>query len=646
MLANDSTTTGTPVSEGNPRLYSTLQPSEIRLLTLFPSIEYDSPINCTLSKGCLETQKLSYVALSYRWGEPSPFPNISVNNQPVFATLNLEIALRHFRHETESLTLWVDAVCIDQRHEVESLQQTQNMRKIYSRAKETWVWLGEDADRSEDAIDLIESLAKDIPHDWTADEEHGLLALDELFAREYWYRVWVVQEIAVSRNIKIFCGRRQFDWDPVYRAAEVLNRDVASGDVIRRCRVKRGFGIREKGCRPGIQRVIAIQSIRNDCLKPDRNVEAEPSDSLLFLLSSHRTTEATEARDKYFAIAGLIEDERIEQYETFTLPSPDEPPDVREIYVWAAQQVAQQQIQPDSLALDFLDCAGQHRGEEKLSSSLVKWPSWVPDWSLRYPRSPLLYWQFQRRKDEVALVNAPYRKGSQTTTDPTFSISRKDGRLTARGFTLDVVAAVGPSEWSQESSPNTRLSGGTRELRSSTSQSHLPNFGGQQLEEVVWRTYVLDRDPRGRRPPAEWGALFYHLTQNQPWYDQNQNLKIQNQTLSDIRHQQLLKPYLHPTQSNTLPNIALALKVALEYRRMAVTYNGFLCMAPWDAEPEDVIVVLWDCCAPVVLRRVEQEDHDKHWKFIGTCYVHGIMQGEAVVGMSCEERFAEAFDIR
>jgi len=45
-------------------------------------------------------------------------------------------------------------------------------------------------------------------------------------------------------------------------------------------------------------------------------------------------------------------------------------------------------------------------------------------------------------------------------------------------------------------------------------------------------------------------------------------------------------------------------------------------MVPFDTKVGDVIAILHDCHAPVILRK------EDHYKFIGTCYVHGIMQGE------------------
>jgi len=38
--------------------------------------------------------------------------------------------------------------------------------------------------------------------------------------------VHVVQDIAVSKNIKLFCGDREFEWDFVRNAVRLLNRNA------------------------------------------------------------------------------------------------------------------------------------------------------------------------------------------------------------------------------------------------------------------------------------------------------------------------------------------------------------------------------------------------------------------------------------
>ncbi|PVH74162.1 hypothetical protein DL98DRAFT_430035, partial [Cadophora sp. DSE1049] len=63
-------------------------------------------------------QASNYVALSYTWGDANDTLTIYLNNAPVQVTSNLHSALLHMR---AGLTreLWVDAICINQKDDVE-----------------------------------------------------------------------------------------------------------------------------------------------------------------------------------------------------------------------------------------------------------------------------------------------------------------------------------------------------------------------------------------------------------------------------------------------------------------------------------------------------------------------------------------------
>lgn len=73
-------------------------------------------------------------------------------------TKNLEIAPQHLRHETEGLVLWVDVLCINQNNNQEKMHQVQFMKEMYSGAKETCLWLGQAADGSDLAMDIVGSM--------------------------------------------------------------------------------------------------------------------------------------------------------------------------------------------------------------------------------------------------------------------------------------------------------------------------------------------------------------------------------------------------------------------------------------------------------------------------------------------------------
>jgi hypothetical protein len=134
---------------------------------------------------------------------------------------------------------WVNAVCINQGNIEERNVEVKRMQDIYGKAWAVVVWLGEEADGSNDVADLIAGI--DGMLDPGAAVRHGLRGLKfdsssafnyELgdidwkplylfFNRLYWQRVWIIQELAMNHNSTIFlCGPRALSRRQVRTAAE------------------------------------------------------------------------------------------------------------------------------------------------------------------------------------------------------------------------------------------------------------------------------------------------------------------------------------------------------------------------------------------------------------------------------------------
>ena len=65
-------------------------------------------------------------------------------------------------------------------------------------------------------------------------------------------------------------------------------------------------------------------------------------------------------------------------------------------------------------------------------------------------------------------------------------------------------------------------------------------------------------------------------------------------------------------------------------RRLIITQHEALGLAPEESKKRDLICILYGCSVPVALRRmVDPASNKEYYIFIGECYVHGIMDGEA-----------------
>jgi hypothetical protein len=212
-------------------------PSQIRLITLHASPDFDSPIECSLGHVNLD-ERPEYQALSYVWGDPNVCKAIFIDGTTLPATTNLVAALRQIRDATKPLVLWADAICINQNDMNERNHQVKLMAPIYKSASRVLSWLGPAADDSDLAIEYIGKMAEELgkvkgyffingdyyPMGASSDdgtswvkrvseyfcardlEHRALSALEKFLDRSYWKRLWVLQEMILATELVFLCG--------------------------------------------------------------------------------------------------------------------------------------------------------------------------------------------------------------------------------------------------------------------------------------------------------------------------------------------------------------------------------------------------------------------------------------------------------
>ncbi|KAL2692528.1 hypothetical protein Neosp_002938 [[Neocosmospora] mangrovei] len=209
-------------------------PEAIRLVELLPGTGRD-PIRCNLRIESRTNEQLSYQALSYVWGNPKPeeLVNIEIGGQLAPVTPNLYSALSHLRLASASRLLWIDALGINQANTEERNSQVAKMAAIYQRASAVLIFLGEEESnkkRSENLsyADLFTFLNRDmdiygIHEDGHCDkkeqeqrrfrqalQETGVRKVSllrtfyHLCSKEWWNRLWILQEYAIASTDPIF----------------------------------------------------------------------------------------------------------------------------------------------------------------------------------------------------------------------------------------------------------------------------------------------------------------------------------------------------------------------------------------------------------------------------------------------------------
>ncbi|KAF2501412.1 hypothetical protein BU16DRAFT_522381 [Lophium mytilinum] len=113
--------------------YQPLQePMDFRLLKLLPG-ERKEIIVCSLAHSRLTSNPVYYAA-SYTWGAPGLFQEIELNGVVHAIQANLFDFLQQLRLADAAVTLWVDALCINQKDNLEKSIQVPLMGLIYSNA--------------------------------------------------------------------------------------------------------------------------------------------------------------------------------------------------------------------------------------------------------------------------------------------------------------------------------------------------------------------------------------------------------------------------------------------------------------------------------------------------------------------------------
>jgi hypothetical protein len=166
---------------------------EFRLIRFQPKSR-DGVIKVSLVNMSLNDIGDDFTAVSYCWGPPTqPQKVILVNGRPLVIFEALLTLLSHFQTFASGY-YWIDAICIRQDDVLEKNTQIPLMTRIYSAPRAVDIWLGPDQDDSAHVLELA--------HQKTVDAQASvrfLRGLDRLLKREWFRRVWVLQEVVLAK---------------------------------------------------------------------------------------------------------------------------------------------------------------------------------------------------------------------------------------------------------------------------------------------------------------------------------------------------------------------------------------------------------------------------------------------------------------
>jgi hypothetical protein len=411
---------------------------EIRIIVLQPSKDISAEPVCEIYHVPLESAE--YFAFSYVWGDSEDTRPISLDGKILRVTANLELALRQVRHEENPIPFWIDAICINQEDVEERNYQVGQMREIYANALLVLAWIGPQlSDREEKAFDLLLQIAEHFAKDkalvtdetsaWIADsvssefQNCSWLPLLELLERPWFSRVWVVQEVVVSKKVTIQCGTVRLSHETLMLAllavsaylttiAEASGRDITDAD-----HVTQPGRIHELGKindRLGVA-TSHVKIIHQSQYEKQRHLPRP--ESSYDIVYRYNGKQATDPRDKIYALLGLAD----ESHEEVPRIIPDYTNEPRDIFLNAIRLHIE--IHRDLKPL--FECCGPDRPDG--------FPSWMPHWNPRYNPNVMRSLQVG---DEIKFKASGDSKVSvNPSLDPLV--------LSLKGILVDIIQAVG-----------------------------------------------------------------------------------------------------------------------------------------------------------------------------------------------------------
>ena len=343
------------------------QDGSIRLIRLAPSQHLDAELKCSLIHTtideCYNDIVRNYIALSYVWGNDIKSCTILVDGKRLPITASLDEALRHIRDTHRVIRIWADGICINQDDIEDRNRQVRQMGSIYSTAHHTVIFLGPSSPECDSLMESLDTQQRRL----TRGEER--LALDtrerhkfrtyveEHVNRAWFTRLWVIQELALSTDPWVQCGKRRARW-------ELFSKQILSFQSPKEQAIS-------------FQSLIGLNDLRSRFqLSQKADSESGPFImQLLDVLKSTRGSGASDPRDQIYAILGLIKSKSSKQE---SIPIDYGLTTVQLYEMLACRHMA---YSKDLSILSWI-------GEPILSKRSSELPSWVPDWTIKQYTKP------------------------------------------------------------------------------------------------------------------------------------------------------------------------------------------------------------------------------------------------------------------
>jgi hypothetical protein len=647
--------------------YDSLDKDSIRLLKLKRRSLFSGVIQAELESRPFHEADFQYEALSYTWGSPSPKSLILINGHPFYVGPNLHAMLHARSMMFGERLVWVDAICINQNDGKEKSVQVKRMEEIYPKSKRTIAWLGDSFDTPL-AVKMIHKIVNRWEmFDQAPDEVFDTYlwktrypewrALSLLVKNEYFSRIWVFQEVMLGNNFQFYVGGHYLSFDYMNKALSALGRggentnNLLHGRLVF-CPGAGGLRQNEEKENPetvtGIWQYWSVVSLR-------RFYGTAYTLSLGYLLSKSATSlKSKYAHDKVYGMLGVVDGPAgAEMKEKIDY-------DKRVEEIW--KEVAVAHFQPSSkgciqsTAIEdaplMLAHAGIGFGDRP--RCVLYLPSWVPDWNPKWsmpdilnnvePLRPEFEGRHKRSSENVKMKFVDLEKRNYSAggrSNLMTLINQERWTLTVDAVQVDTLHKDRIGDHFRPDFDTEKLVEWflqTEAIRDRDG-THLDIPHGQGKEEALWRTLIADWADVEHPAPADYAK----------WFDIWRNLHVRKIKVQDLAEQLEMTGSYSRSGSETRLSTALVatisqlasrflsrFRASCKERRFCVTSGCRLALVPHGSLPGDVVCVIRSVHTPFIVRPLQRETRkgesslEGEYLLVGECYVHGIMDGEAM----------------
>ncbi|KAH7399094.1 heterokaryon incompatibility protein-domain-containing protein [Phaeosphaeria sp. MPI-PUGE-AT-0046c] len=642
-----------------------------------------------------------YFAISYAWGSTESRDMIVLDGQAVEVPHSVTVALRSVRSLVSRASMgsnacfvWIDFLCINQSDAFDKGQQVMRMHDIYSQAYLNLIVLGESEDDSDLAMDLTVKVSvysnkgfdykQHLVDRWAEvnrgekarmPDQKAFAAVSKLFARKYWGRMWIIQELAMADDISlVLCGDRITD---LYSLRLMAKMYAENHEIVAEITKLEHPLFTFSDISPAMALLRWIGRLRQQVKIQEKSTNITYPELRSPLLSLAQSANVTYRYDKIFGMLALLP----KDISAAMKPLLAELPTVIDHSPITQHDLAQSEREAIFITKVFtkfavsiiqatndLDVIFSHNTFQRLQSKLDL-PSWVTDWTLKPDRSshiPSHEWHFASEEgiynqliDEqqdnpllppqkwLASVNNRRSDGGKPGQ---ISFSNDSRLLTCQGIMIGVVDGIAPEWGSGAETENSEMKWPEALRQPQCEQS--PYGDERQTEQALLRTLLFDplndckhesliyKGNEVRKGDLDKEPRVVQHWDQKTWVGSFPKFESLRDRIGEFRLGSTpLKDFfpsgLEQFPANVLNGDILVLLSNFSNRRLVTTETGHIALAPSTVRPGDPIYIILGCSIPVILRA---SGSNGYHEVVGECYVEGFMKGECVAGAESGKR--------